>query len=29
MNSLVIWDSMFLAVLASLIDVSAIPGRLE
>ena len=29
MNSLAIWDSMFLAALAALIDVSAIPGRLE
>lgn len=29
MNSLAIWDSMFLAALVSLIDVSAIPGRLE
>lgn len=29
MKFLSIWDSMFLAALASLIDVSAIPGRLE
>ena len=29
MNSLAIWDPMFLAALASLIDVSAISGRLE
>jgi len=29
MNSLAIWSPMFLAVLASLIDVSAISGGLE
>jgi hypothetical protein len=29
MNSLAIWDPMYFAVLASLIDVSAISGRLE
>jgi hypothetical protein len=29
MNALAIWGSMFLAVLASLIDAPAISGRLE
>lgn len=29
MNSLAIWDPMFLAALASLIDVSVISGRIE
>jgi hypothetical protein len=29
MNSRAIWDPMFLAAQASLIDVSAISGRLE